>query len=217
MRMLQNFLWKNVHGLVLAISLAKKADFLECSRSWSKISGEFSQHDLLKSCDTLNLISYFTCPMKPILDSNETLRPHARSECPRNFSDVPKGLNTILIWILKILKNIYSYFQCIPYLKQAKNPHILNLSPPLLMEPRWFSHHVGMSFYFVGHWYPWNFSELWEVEKISVNIDFWESLVPPAFQNVLEALLLHYRITLDRINSAYQWKLEILPQIHEIY
>ncbi|KAI1703359.1 short chain dehydrogenase domain-containing protein [Ditylenchus destructor] len=33
--------------------------------------------------------------------------------------------------------------KCIPYLKQAKNPHILNLSPPLLMEPRWFSHHVA--------------------------------------------------------------------------
>lgn len=28
--------------------------------------------------------------------------------------------------------------KCIPYLKQAQNPHILNLSPPLNMEPRWF-------------------------------------------------------------------------------
>ncbi|KAI1712614.1 SCP-2 sterol transfer family domain-containing protein [Ditylenchus destructor] len=35
--------------------------------------------------------------------------------------------------------------KCIPYLKQAKNLHILNQSPPLLMEPRWFSHHVGES------------------------------------------------------------------------
>jgi NAD(P)-dependent dehydrogenase (short-subunit alcohol dehydrogenase family) len=33
--------------------------------------------------------------------------------------------------------------KCIPYLKQAKNAHILNLSPPLLMEPQWFSHHVA--------------------------------------------------------------------------
>uniref|UniRef100_A0A914DY31 Hydroxysteroid dehydrogenase-like protein 2 n=1 Tax=Acrobeloides nanus TaxID=290746 RepID=A0A914DY31_9BILA len=33
--------------------------------------------------------------------------------------------------------------KCIPYLKQSKNPHILNLSPPLLMEPQWFANHVA--------------------------------------------------------------------------
>ncbi|MEC9105653.1 MAG: NAD(P)-dependent oxidoreductase [Candidatus Neomarinimicrobiota bacterium] len=32
---------------------------------------------------------------------------------------------------------------CIPYLKQANNPHILNLSPPLNMETRWFAPHVA--------------------------------------------------------------------------
>ncbi|KAJ1351417.1 hypothetical protein KIN20_007414 [Parelaphostrongylus tenuis] len=32
---------------------------------------------------------------------------------------------------------------CLPYLKQGKNPHILNISPPLLMEARWFSNHVA--------------------------------------------------------------------------
>ncbi|KAK0407357.1 hypothetical protein QR680_019153 [Steinernema hermaphroditum] len=31
--------------------------------------------------------------------------------------------------------------KCIPYLKQSKNPHILNISPPLLMEPQWFARH----------------------------------------------------------------------------
>ena len=34
---------------------------------------------------------------------------------------------------------------CIPYLKQADNPHVLTLSPPLAMEPRWFSRHVAYS------------------------------------------------------------------------
>ncbi|KAK5967972.1 hypothetical protein GCK32_006822 [Trichostrongylus colubriformis] len=33
---------------------------------------------------------------------------------------------------------------CLPYLKQGKNPHILNISPPLLMEPRWFSNHADI-------------------------------------------------------------------------
>ena len=32
---------------------------------------------------------------------------------------------------------------CIPYLKKAANPHILNLSPPLNMEARWFAPHVA--------------------------------------------------------------------------
>ena len=32
---------------------------------------------------------------------------------------------------------------CIPHLKKAVNPHILNLSPPLNMNPNWFSKHLG--------------------------------------------------------------------------
>jgi citronellol/citronellal dehydrogenase len=32
---------------------------------------------------------------------------------------------------------------CIPFLKKAANPHILNISPPLNMEERWFAPHVA--------------------------------------------------------------------------
>src|SRR5690349_22095784 len=32
---------------------------------------------------------------------------------------------------------------CIPHLKKAANPHVLNLSPPLNMETRWFAPHVA--------------------------------------------------------------------------
>src|SRR4029077_561369 len=34
---------------------------------------------------------------------------------------------------------------CIPHLKKAANPHILTLSPPLDIRPRWFAPHVGYS------------------------------------------------------------------------
>ena len=34
---------------------------------------------------------------------------------------------------------------CLPHLKRAENPHILNLSPPLNLEPRWFAGHVAYS------------------------------------------------------------------------
>ncbi len=32
---------------------------------------------------------------------------------------------------------------CLPFLSQAENPHVLNLSPPLNMETRWFENHVA--------------------------------------------------------------------------
>lgn len=34
---------------------------------------------------------------------------------------------------------------CIPHLKRAANPHVLMLSPPLDMAPRWFAPHVAYS------------------------------------------------------------------------
>lgn len=51
---------------------------------------------------------------------------------------------------------------CLPYLKQSaqagRNPHVLTLSPPLNMEPKWFAPHVaytmakyGMSMCVLGH------------------------------------------------------------------
>src|SRR6476659_3263458 len=32
---------------------------------------------------------------------------------------------------------------CIPYLKGSGNPHILTLSPPLNLDPKWFGKHVA--------------------------------------------------------------------------
>ncbi|ETN60347.1 glucose 1-dehydrogenase 2 [Anopheles darlingi] len=33
--------------------------------------------------------------------------------------------------------------ECLPYLRKSKHAHILNISPPLNMDPRWFSNHVA--------------------------------------------------------------------------
>jgi citronellol/citronellal dehydrogenase len=33
--------------------------------------------------------------------------------------------------------------KCLPYLKRAANPHVLNISPPLNLDPRWFAPHVA--------------------------------------------------------------------------
>jgi citronellol/citronellal dehydrogenase len=34
---------------------------------------------------------------------------------------------------------------CLPYLKEAANPHILTLSPPLDLQPKWFAEHLAYS------------------------------------------------------------------------
>jgi citronellol/citronellal dehydrogenase len=59
---------------------------------------------------------------------------------------------------------------CIPHLRKAANPHILNLSPPLNLDPKWFKHHVaytmakyGMSLCVLG------MSEELKADGIAVN------------------------------------------------
>lgn len=59
---------------------------------------------------------------------------------------------------------------CVPHLRQSENPHILNLSPPLNMEARWFAPHVaytmakyGMSMCVLG------MSEEFREDGIAVN------------------------------------------------
>jgi citronellol/citronellal dehydrogenase len=75
----------------------------------------------------------------------------------------------------------------IPHLLKAKNPHILNLSPPLNMEPRWFGPHVaytmakfGMSMCVLG------MAEEFRSEGIAVNA-LWPRTViaTAAVQNLL--------------------------------
>jgi citronellol/citronellal dehydrogenase len=76
---------------------------------------------------------------------------------------------------------------CIPHLAKSDNPHILNISPPLNMEARWFSPHVaytmakfGMSMCVLG------MAEELKHQKIAVNA-LWPRTViaTAAVQNLL--------------------------------
>ncbi|MDB4937472.1 MAG: Oxidoreductase, short chain dehydrogenase/reductase family [Labilithrix sp.] len=76
---------------------------------------------------------------------------------------------------------------CIPYLAKSENPHILNISPPLNMEARWFAPHVaytmakfGMSMCVLG------MHEELRSQKIAVNA-LWPRTVinTAAVQNLL--------------------------------
>jgi citronellol/citronellal dehydrogenase len=79
---------------------------------------------------------------------------------------------------------------CIPYLKQSakagRNPHILNLSPPLSMKTRWFAPHVaytmakyGMSMCVLG------MAEEFRHEGIAVNALWPRTVIATAALNII--------------------------------
>jgi citronellol/citronellal dehydrogenase len=76
---------------------------------------------------------------------------------------------------------------CLPHLCRSGNPHILNISPPLNLEPRWFKDHLaytiskyGMSFCVLG------MAEEWRERGIAVNA-LWPrtAIATTAVQNLL--------------------------------
>jgi citronellol/citronellal dehydrogenase len=56
-------------------------------------------------------------------------------ETPMKRYDLMHGINTRGTFLTSKL--------CLPHLLKAQNPHILNISPPLNMEARWFAGHVA--------------------------------------------------------------------------
>jgi citronellol/citronellal dehydrogenase len=100
-------------------------------------------------------------------------------ETPMKRFDLMHGINT---------RGTYACSQaCIPHLAKAENPHILNISPPLNMEPRWFAGHVaytmakfGMSMCVLG------MAEELKSKRIAVNA-LWPKTViaTAAVQNLL--------------------------------
>jgi len=56
-------------------------------------------------------------------------------ETPAKKFDLMMGINTRGTYVTSR--------ECLPYLLKASNPHILNISPPLSMDPKWFKDHVA--------------------------------------------------------------------------
>jgi citronellol/citronellal dehydrogenase len=79
---------------------------------------------------------------------------------------------------------------CLPYLLQADNPHILNLSPPLSMDPKWFKDHCaytmakyGMSLCVLG------MAEEFRNQGVAVNALWPRSVIYTAAIAMLEGLV----------------------------
>jgi citronellol/citronellal dehydrogenase len=78
---------------------------------------------------------------------------------------------------------------CLPHLKEAKNPHILMLSPPLDMRPKWFAPHLaytmskyGMSMCVLG------LAEEFRADGIAVNALWPRTLIATDAMNLLEGI-----------------------------
>jgi citronellol/citronellal dehydrogenase len=97
---------------------------------------------------------------------------------------------------------------CIPYLKKSLNPHILTLSPPLNMDPRWFKQHTAytMSKYGMSMTVLGLSGELKE-DKIGVNA-LWPqtTIATAAVQNLLggDALIQMSRMPDIVADAAYE-------------
>lgn len=59
---------------------------------------------------------------------------HTESIEPKRF-DLMHGIN--------VRGTFFTCQACIPHLKKSTNPHILNLSPPLNLAPKWFGQHLA--------------------------------------------------------------------------
>ncbi|TMI91863.1 MAG: NAD(P)-dependent oxidoreductase [Bacteroidetes bacterium] len=96
---------------------------------------------------------------------------------------------------------------CIPFLKRSANPHILTLSPPLNLKPKWFANHVAytiskynMSMMTIG------WAEEFKKDKIAAN-SLWPrtTIATAAIKNLLggEALMKMSRTPEILADAAY--------------
>jgi citronellol/citronellal dehydrogenase len=96
---------------------------------------------------------------------------------------------------------------CIPYLKKSANPHVLNISPPLDLQAKWFGRHVaytmakfGMSLCVLG------MAEEFRGDGIAFNA-LWPrtTIATAAIANVVggQAALAHCRLPTIMADAAY--------------
>lgn len=93
--------------------------------------------------------------------------------------------------------NVRATYMCsqkaLPYLLQAQNPHILNLSPPLNLSPRWFAPHTaytiakyGMSMCVLG------MAEEFRDRGVAVNALWPRTVIATAAINMIEGVKTEY-------------------------
>ena len=84
------------------------------------------------------------------LDEAIALRPHVPAAAALYvLNGLPAGTEALELKRYDLMQdiNVRGAFAvtraCVPHLRQGRNPHILTLSPPISLEPRWLGPHVG--------------------------------------------------------------------------
>lgn len=97
---------------------------------------------------------------------------------------------------------------CLPYLRKSANPHVLMLSPPLDMNPKWFQHHVaysiakyGMSLCVLG------MAAEFKADGIAVNALWPRTAIATAALQVIDKLDTRYARTPEIMADAAYWAL----------
>src|SRR3954452_9206555 len=95
---------------------------------------------------------------------------------------------------------------CIPHLKKASNPHILTLSPPLNLDPKWFEHHVaytiakyGMSLCVLG------MAEEFKADGIAVNALWPRTVIATAALQLIDGVALENGRKPEIVADAAHW------------
>lgn len=103
-----------------------------------------------------------------------------------------------LMWSVNARGTFLCSQACLPHLRQAENPHILTLSPPLNMKPAWFKEHVaytmskyGMSMCVLG------MAEEFRQDGIAVNALWPRTVIRTSALKMLLGTALAKTLTID--------------------
>ncbi len=97
--------------------------------------------------------------------------------------------------------------KCIPHLMKAKNPHVLNLSPPLDMDVKWFAPHVAYTMAKFGmSMCAWAMAQEFKEQGIAFNC-LWPrtTIATSAIKNLLggDQMIKHSRTPEIMADAAY--------------
>jgi citronellol/citronellal dehydrogenase len=103
-----------------------------------------------------------------------------------------------LMWSVNARGTFLCSQACLPHLKQAENPHILVMSPPLNMNPAWFKDHLAYSLSKFG------MSEIvlglaaeFRKDRIAVNALWPRTVIRTAALNMLVGTALSKQLTIE--------------------
>jgi citronellol/citronellal dehydrogenase len=119
-------------------------------------------------------------------------------ETPLKRFDLMFGIN---------VRGTYAVSQaCIPHLRKAANPHILTLSPPLNLNPRWFKNHLaytmakyGMSMCVLG------MAEEFRADGIAVNALWPRTAIATAALQMIPGMDLRHARKPEIMADAAHW------------